>query len=104
MSSSRHVDTEEILATARDIWGPGKNTLEEIAIALQVVCGDISRQARDHQERGTFSVVEIQKELGNLLLSTVRWIDDTGLNPSGCILHASSAQRIYRENRENRHD
>jgi hypothetical protein len=38
---------------------------------------------------------ELKKELGNILFSTVRWIDDLGLDPLECLELAIAAQEKF---------
>src|SRR5258705_8749129 len=84
----------------RQIWGGTKHTLPEIVLRLMVGVGDLARLARDtkvlwHGETETAVVVELQKELGNILFSTIRWIDDLGLDPMECLDRAIEAQERF---------
>ena len=85
----------ELLREARTIWGQQRMALPEVAIAAGVVCGDLCRCARDHQEGRHVSADDLMRELGNLILSAVRWSDDLGLIPADCVTSAISAQRAY---------
>ena len=43
---------------------------------------------------------ELQKELGNIIFSTIRWCDDLGYNPEACVKRAIEAQeKFVRENK-----
>lgn len=86
---------DELLAEGREIWGDEKLTLEQIIVRLGVVCGDISRLARDKDEGKSVDEAELQKELGNILFSVIRWCDDLGYSPEECIRLAQEAQRKY---------
>jgi hypothetical protein len=88
---------EELLEQARKTWGEEPMTLEHIAIALGVVYGDVCRQARASIELGTYDQLELQKELGNLITSAIRWCDDLGLDPMACIQQSQSAQQAYQK-------
>lgn len=103
-----------LLVQARQIWGPQKHTLDEIVVRLMVGVGDIARVVRDKysvqrrvwdEERGILSVElsgprdkdykELKKELGNVLFSTIRWIDDLGFDPLECLDLAIEAQESF---------
>ena len=97
-------DLDGILREARDIWGrrdirsPRGVRLRHIGLAAGVVVGDLLRQARDSapDELGEVDWREVQKELGNLLVSSVRWLDDLGFDLDESITKAFEAQRRYR--------
>lgn len=65
-------------------------TLNEIVVAMGVVYGDLCRQARDGVEDD-----ELKKELGNMIVSSIRWCDDLGLDPNECIEKALAAQKKF---------
>jgi hypothetical protein len=89
------VTIDEILREGRATWGDKPMTLEHIVAAIGVVYGDICRQARSKIEQGTYSEAELQKELGNLMSSVVRWCDDLGFDPEACIQLSQTAQKKY---------
>lgn len=87
----------------RQIWGDHerhRHNLDEIVVRLMVGVGDLARVARN-QGKGAMSVdppgwqLELKKELGNILFSTVRWIDDLGLDPLECLDLAIEAQERF---------
>lgn len=86
----------ELLATARTIWGNLRMTLPDITIAATVVVGDLARAARDGTDDN-----DAARELGNLILSSIRWADDLGLDLDECIRLATLAQiaHVERERR-----
>jgi hypothetical protein len=94
-----------LLNEGRRIWGDDdfdRLNLDEIVVRLMVGVGDLARAARDgglaHAGSSTDDARrrgEIQKELGNLILSTVRWIDDLGLDPIKCLDLAVEAQKAF---------
>lgn len=86
---------EEILAQARRTWGDKPMTLAHIALAAEVVAGDIARQARNDLEGRPADKTELQKELGNLISSAIRWCDDLGFDPGECVLLSQNAQEAY---------
>lgn len=89
------MDTAELLERARTIWGDKKLSLEEIAVLLNVISGDISRVARDKSEGRGIKETELKKELGNIIFSTIRWCDDLGYSHEECIQLAIEAQKNY---------
>jgi hypothetical protein len=99
-------DIDRLLGRARGIWKKAPAALapveyDELPILLSVVVGDISRLVRDARERDALEQdVEIDrravaKELGNLVLSSIRWADELSLDPWACIEVASAAQSAY---------
>lgn len=87
---------EELRGTARAIWGDDHPmSIPEIAVAASVITGDLCRLARAINEGGSIDSRDIIRELGNLILSAVRWADDANLDPEVCIASAIVAQRAY---------
>jgi len=86
---------EELLKEARQIWGNKAMELEEIMVAQGVTIGDISRYARDKSEGKQVNEQELKKEFGNVIFSFIRWCDDLGFDPEGCIELAKQAQKKY---------
>lgn len=93
---NKHMDIHDLLKKGREIWGDEKLTLEEIIVRLGVVTGDIHRYARDKAEGRPPKEDELQKEMGNVIFSMVRWCDDLGLKPEACIERAIQAQTNYK--------
>ena len=89
--------TDEILHQERIIWGDTPQSIEHITVSMGKVFGDISKQARTSLEGGQVDVYELQKELGNMIASTIRWVDDLGFSVDDCIERALEAQRKYRK-------
>lgn len=92
---SDHETIAGILATGREIWGPPAMSLPHVALCAGVVAGDLARQARARVEGRTIVLDSVATELGNLVVSAVRWADDLGLDPAVCIERAFDAQRTY---------
>ena len=86
---------EELLEEAKAIWDGKQQELSQITILMGVVYGDICRQARNTQEGKVVNAPELQKELGNMIFSTIRWCSELGYNPTECIEMAKEAQRQY---------
>lgn len=95
-----HAGLSALRVQGRQIWGGTRHSAPEIAIRLMVGAGDIARLARDDynpHESGAFTQYkrELKKELGNILFSTVRWIDDLGLDVLECLDLAIEAQEKF---------
>lgn len=101
-----------LLVQARQIWGDDeddRHTFQEIVVRLMVGVGDLARAARDGGyyvdppppvNLGTAEQIErrwtgVKKELGNVLFSTIRWIDDLGLDPLECLDLAIESQEEF---------
>lgn len=89
---------QELLATERSIWGDDTQELEHIVVCMGKTYGDIAKQARNKLEKGEIDEAELKKELGNMIASTTRWIDDLGFSVEDCIDSALESQRAYRQN------
>ena len=83
-------------------FGDSKNTV----IRRIVETGDLARVQRDAgdsptgddiptESTGSFTRRQIKKELGNVLFSTIRWIDDLGLDVLECLDLAIEAQEKF---------
>ena len=60
------------------------------------VFGDICRWERDaSKDKKIHTKQELKKEMGNMILSSIRWCDDLGFNPEDCIKEAMSAQKKF---------
>lgn len=78
---------------ARQIWGDDKLTLTQIAALLTVSVGDLMALTLDSGVAASLTgmrmdddvIVEIKRALGSVLFSTIRWIDDLGLDPLECL-------------------
>lgn len=69
--------------------------LQHIVVSMGVVYGDICRYARCKTENKKIDEIELKKELGNMILSTIGWCDGLGYNPEKCIRLAKEAQVSY---------
>lgn len=87
------MDITQILNESRQIWGNGKLDLTQVIIRMGKVYGDICRYARNESVADRVSENELKKELGNLIVSTVRWSDDLGFDPRECVNLAVAAQK-----------
>lgn len=87
---------------ARQIWGETRHPLPAIVNRLMVGVGDLARLARDTpsgflwgEQHVALETRELKKELGNVLFSTIRWIDDLGLDVLECLDLAIEAQEKF---------
>lgn len=82
---------DEIAAAGHEIWGD-RMSLAEIVIAMGVVYGDLARIVRD---RPATVRHDLHRELGNMIVSTVRWCGHLGINPTEAVETALTAQREW---------
>lgn len=62
------------------------------------VFGDICRWERNAtKDKKTHTKKELQKEMGNMILSSIRWCDDLGFKPEECIKEALKAQKVFKK-------
>lgn len=60
------------------------------------VLGDIYKYERNEKPSDRPSDSEIKKEMGNMIISTIRWCDDLGYDHEDCINIVLDAQKISR--------
>lgn len=90
------MDISGLLRESRDIWGDERRSLAQIIVRMGKVFGDICRFERDApKDRQTHTDEELQKELGNMIFSTIRWCDDLGYDPEECVRLAAECQRRF---------
>lgn len=100
-----HAGLRALLVQGRQIWGDTIHPLSDIVPRLMVGVGDLARLQRDRpmaMERRPVNMgpdpqklVELKKELGNIIFSTIRWIDDLGLDVLECLDLAIEAQEKF---------
>jgi hypothetical protein len=99
-----HAGLSALRVQGRQIWGDTRHTLPEITNRLMVGVGDLARLARDGEirvvhaidaERADDRKRELKKELGNIIFSTIRWVDDLGLDVLECLDLAIEAQEKF---------
>jgi len=89
---------KELLNLSREIWGEEKLNLSQIIVRMGKVFGDICKWERNAKKDAKFhSEKELQKELGNIILSTIRWCDDLGYDPKECIEEAIKCQKEFKK-------
>lgn len=99
-----HAGLSALRVQARQIWGErpqGYEHIDRMAVRLMVGVGDLARLARDgyphhgtNEDRERYHR-EVQKELGNVVFSMIRWIDDLGYDVLGCLDLAIEAQEKF---------
>lgn len=88
----------ELLKQTRQIWGKQKLSLAQIIVRMGKVFGDICRWERNAvKDKKIHTKKELQKEMGNMILASIRWCDDLGFNPEECIEEAMDAQRKFKK-------
>lgn len=99
-----HAGLSALRVQGRQIWGDTRHySLLEIVTRIMVGVGDLARVVREgptaiSESSGAVSVAyrnELKKELGNILFSTIRWIDDLGFDPLACLDLAIEAQEKF---------
>lgn len=89
----------ELAELGRTIWGDHRYRLDEITIRLMKGVGDLALICRNGEPRSpelrVERTLEIKKELGNIIFSTIRWCDDLGFDVIECVALAVEAQRKY---------
>lgn len=84
---------DEILKAGHAIWGNDKQPLAGIIVRMGKVFGDICRWERNApKDAHLHTDEELKKELGNIIVSTIRWCNDLGYDPNECIDIAIKAQ------------
>lgn len=87
----------ELQVEVCEIWPQQFLTLRGMVVLLAVIQGDLARQARNGMEDCAIDRAEVAKELGNLVLSSLRWMDNLGLDADECLKCAMEAQKSYIE-------
>jgi len=95
------MEIKQLLTESREIWGEKKCDLAQIVIRMGKVFGDICRYARNEKPTDAPNEEELKKELGNMIISSIRWCDDLGYDPEECIGIAQNAQKKYAQECQN---
>lgn len=96
-----HAGVAALRVQGRQIWGDTRHDLPEILTRLTVGVGDLARLTRDTYVGGPGSDDherwrrELKKELGNIIFSTIRWVDDLGFDVLECLDLAIEAQEKF---------
>ena len=92
------MEISELLRQGRQVWGKRKLTLSQIIVRMGKVFGDICRWERNaSKDRKIHTKKELQKEMGNMILASIRWCDDLGFDPEDCIKEAMIAQKKFKK-------
>jgi hypothetical protein len=95
------MEIKQLLQKSREIWGEEKLTVPQIIVRMGKVFGDICRWERNApKDYEIHNDEELQKELGNIIFSTIRWCDDLGYDPEECIDYAIDAQEKFNKEKE----
>lgn len=92
------MEVKELLEEGRKIWGRKKLNLSQIIVRMGKVFGDICRFERNApKDKRSHTRNELEKELGNMIFSTIRWCDNLGLDPEKCLKKAIKCQKRFRK-------
>jgi hypothetical protein len=89
------MEIKQLLAESNSIWKDKKCDLSQVIIRMGKVFGDICRYARNEKPTDALNEVELKKELGNMIFSTIRWCEDLGYDPEECVDLAVEAQKKF---------
>ena len=87
----------DILAEGRRIWGDRSLSLGDALLHHAKVTGDLALLWRNRFQGHSIEPADMEREVGNLIVSWIRWADDLGLDPVDCIRAALAAQEQYAE-------
>jgi hypothetical protein len=93
-----HAGLSALRVQGRQIWGNKRYTLPEIVVRLMVGVGDLARLSRSQIDgilTNETDCLELKKEIGNVVFSTIRWSDDLGLDVLECLDLAIEAQEKF---------
>lgn len=89
------MEVKHLLKKTKEIF-EDKMTLSEIIPAMGKIFGDICRWQRNaFKDRKTHTDAELKKEMGNMILSSIRWCDSLGYDPQECINLALKCQKDF---------
>jgi hypothetical protein len=90
------MEIKDLLTQSRGIWGTQKLTLAQIIVRMGKIFGDLCRWERNaKKDQVSHTDVELKKELGNMIFSSIRWCDDLGYDPEECIELAKQCQQDF---------
>lgn len=77
---------------ARQIWGDRRLKLRDMALECAVFSGNVARAAYGDIELSDLMRQKLKVNLGNILFSAIRWIDDLSFDPLECLYLAIESQ------------
>jgi hypothetical protein len=90
------MEIKKLLNESREIWGKEKLSLAQIIVRMGKVLGDICRWERNaEKDKKIHTDNELKKELGNMILISIKFCDDLGYDPEECIEIAKKAQAKF---------
>lgn len=92
------MEIKNLLKQGQEIWNHEKLNLSQIIVRMGKVFGDICRWERDAiKDKEKHTDEDLQKELGNIIFSTIRWCNDLGYDPEECIKIAIKCQENFKK-------
>jgi len=90
------MNIKELLKQSKEIRSGQKLSLAQIIARMGKVFGDICRRERNApKDQKIHTDEELQKELGNIIFSTIRRCDDLWYDPEECIKIAIECQKKF---------
>jgi len=98
-----HAGLSALRVQGRQIWGTESTPLSEMVLWLRLSAEVLARLSRDFPDRPMVvsardvdaGRIELQRELGSIIFSTIRWIDDLGFDVRECLDLAIEAQEKF---------
>jgi hypothetical protein len=95
-----HAGLSALRVQGRQIWGTESTPLFEMALWLRVSAEVLARLSRDFPDRPMVASardvdagrIKLQRELGDIIFSAIRWIEDLGFDARECLDFAIEAQ------------
>lgn len=94
LEARKQYSVEEMLVSARLIWGPERLSVADVVVRLGVDYGKLARCARAATKDNT-SVAELELCFGNIIFSMIHWADSLGLDVHQCVERASGVQARF---------
>lgn len=90
------MEIKDLVKQGHEIWGDERPALYQIIPRMGIIFGDICRWERNAlKDKAMHTEEELKKELGNMILSSIRWADDLGYDPEECINLAFACQKKF---------
>ena len=98
-----HAGLSALRVQARQVWGTKPISLSGMALWLWVSAEVLERLSRDFPDRPMVASardvdagrIKLQRELGDIIFSAIRWIDDLGFDARECLDLAIEAQEKF---------